>query len=170
LKKSQIAVIVVVILAVVGVSAYWFGLIPNYYNNGGVAFFYPSNWNVTYQKYNNTSLTLMLKDTKSSKTFSVINKQKNFNDVSFDVFKTNFLDLYIRYVGNSTILASNSVTVSGVNGYDTAFQVNNSSTVFRIVLFEKNNYFYVISLVSQANIFNTENTQFNMIVNTFQVT
>ncbi len=71
----------------------------------------------------------------------------------------------------ATMLSDNIITVDGIQAHDVIYTTNSSTNKKeRMVIFDKNDIVYCIILGGSASAFDSQKSNFDMIVNSFQVT
>ncbi len=179
LMRKQIIFVVAILAVVVFASGCTTsGNSTKTYNDSGISFSYPDNWQKLGNVTNAQNLVVAFGDpdsmnssTNLANTFVFVQKiqlpagytLKQAQDAVFAMVKTS--DPNFQKISNRTI------TVNGLTGYEVTYKENAGGVQKQEVSawFAKNGYIYVVTGSTLPSEFNNQKAKFDAIINSFQL-
>ena len=173
---KKYAIFVVMLLALVVFSSGCTSQGNNTYNSNGISFNYSSNWQ-EIQNIQTSNAIAAVGDpdsvdnsTKNVNTLAIIQKVAMPAGATLkQVYDATYAQ-YAQYPGYQTI-ADKAITVNGLTGYENIHKINVNGVQKeeRAVWLGKNGNIYVILCGALPGDFNSQQTKFDTVINSFQV-
>jgi hypothetical protein len=142
------------------------------YSQNGVTFNYPSSWQVANTTSPNAVVAVAdpkTVDNQSSPTTLVVIQKSNATGDLQTVYSENYANFF-NNTGNQRVSEGN-ITVGGAQAIENVYTANESGVQkeMRAVWLTRNSQIYVILCSALQSDFNNEQSNFDMIINSFKV-
>ncbi|MCE5213645.1 MAG: hypothetical protein LLF83_02865 [Methanobacterium sp.] len=171
MKTSDSIIIILIIISVIVLS----GCVSSkHYDNKGISFDYPSNWNTSQHIFDLPGAMVIVYESSQAdvKIFKYDIPSGSSLEEAYHESITNHSSRFQGYCYQQ--VSNRTITVAGVQAYEIVFQIGCNSTQtrqkIREIWLEKNGtIFTIICTVIPPEDFTTKDVAFNQIINSFQV-
>jgi hypothetical protein len=149
------------------------------YAAGGVSFQYPTSWNITTDQINGTNMQLVVQDPTSASdpqsnhasAFTILKVQKDPYE-TLEQRKDSFIQSLTDSGANIAPTNTTNITVNGINATETIYSGNDpkyNKIQLKVVYFEQKDIYYIIAFFTKGTDLQSQDTYFNIILNSFKL-
>ena len=149
------------------------------YSAGGISLQYPSSWNITTDEINETNTQIVIQDPTSANNpqstqiaaFTIL-KTRDDGSKTLDQSKDSFIQSFTNSGANIAITNTSNTIINGINATEVIYSGNDpnyNKIQLKVIYFEQNSIFYIMGFFTKGMDLKSQDTYFNIILNSFKV-
>jgi len=147
------------------------------YAANGISFQYPNSWNITTNQINGSNMQIMIQDPASASNPQSAQVSAFFVDVeknpsnTLEQQKDTVIQSLTNNGANIALSSTSNTTVNNINAAQAIYSGNDANynkIQVKVVYFEQNGVFYILAFFTKGMDLESQNTYFNIILNSFR--